>query len=74
MNLLRGYRVSAYNSAIALSENPDLQTTGATIATVEAQHASHLNILNQGVPFPMAFDERKTMEILAAAGQFIVDQ
>jgi rubrerythrin len=67
--------VSAYDGAIALIENPDLQTAGATIATVEARHASYLNILNADVPFPMAFDEPKTMEeVLAAAGQFIVDQ
>ncbi|WP_266080693.1 ferritin-like domain-containing protein [Haladaptatus caseinilyticus] len=67
--------VSAYDGAIALIENPDLQTAGATIATVEARHASYLNILNADVPFPTAFDEPKTMEeVLAAAGQFIVDQ
>ena len=66
--------VSAYDGAIALIDNPDLQTAGATIATVEARHASYLNILNADVPFPMAFDEPKTMEeVLAAAGQFIVE-
>nr|WP_227380551.1 hypothetical protein [Haladaptatus halobius] len=63
------------NGAIALIENPDLQTAGATIATVEVLYASYLNILNADVLFPMAFDEPKTMEeVLAAAGQFIVDQ
>lgn len=67
--------VSAYDGAIALIEDPDLQTAGATIATVEARHASYLNILNKDVPFPRAFDEPKTMdEVLAAADEFIVEQ
>ncbi|WP_227380555.1 ferritin-like domain-containing protein [Haladaptatus halobius] len=67
--------VSAYDGAIALIDNPDLVTAGATIATVEARHASYLNILNQDVPFPRAFDEPLPMEeVLAAASQFIVDQ
>lgn len=67
--------VSAYDGAIALIEDPDLQTAGATIATVEARHASYLNILNQDVPFPRAFDQPKTMdEVLAAADQFIIEQ
>ena len=65
--------VSAYDGAIALIESPALQTAGATIATVEARHASYLNLLNGDVPFPGAFDEPKTMDqILAIAGQFIV--
>jgi hypothetical protein len=65
--------VSAYDGAIALIQSPALQTAGATIATVEARHASYLNLLNGDVPFPSAFDEPKTMEqILAIAGQFIV--
>jgi rubrerythrin len=65
--------VMAYDGAIALIVNPDLQTAAATIATVEARHASYLNLLNGNVPFPSAFDTPKTMsEILAVAGQFIV--
>jgi rubrerythrin len=65
--------VMAYDGAIALICNPDLQTAGATIATVEARHASYLNLINGDVPFPDAFDQPKTMaEILAIAGQFIV--
>ncbi|WP_266080576.1 ferritin-like domain-containing protein [Haladaptatus caseinilyticus] len=67
--------VSAYDGAIALIEIPDLHTAGATIATIEAHHASYFNILNQDMPFSMAFDEPKTTEeVLAAAGQFIIDQ
>ena len=65
--------VMAYDGAINLIGSPDLQKAGATIATVEARHASYLNLLNGTVPFPQAFDTPKTMtEILAIAGQFIV--
>ncbi len=65
--------VMAYTGALAQIQNVDLQTAGATIATVEARHASYLNLINGDSPFPMAFDEAKTMdEILAIAGQFIV--
>jgi hypothetical protein len=65
--------VSAYDGAIAGITSPALQTTGATIATVEARHASYLNLINGTNPFPAAFDEPKTKdEILAIAGGFIV--
>lgn len=71
--LLENTGVMAYDGAIALICSPELQTAGATIATVEARHASYLNLLNGDVPFPSAFDEPKTMaQILAAAGGFIV--
>ena len=71
--ILENTGVSAYDGAIHLICDPVLQTTGATIATVEARHASYLNLINGDVPFPDAFDTPKTMqEILAAAGQFIV--
>jgi hypothetical protein len=66
--------VMAYTGALDLIESPDLQTAAATVATVEARHASYLNLLNGGVPFPDAFDEAKSMdEILDVAGQFIVE-
>ncbi|MEP7359086.1 MAG: ferritin-like domain-containing protein [Anaerolineales bacterium] len=65
--------VMAYDGALALIQAPSLQTAAATIATVEARHASYLNLLNGAVPFPAAFDTPKTMqEILAIAGPFIV--
>ena len=71
--LLENTGVMAYDGAIHLICDPALRTAGATIATVEARHASYLNLLNGDVPFPLAFDEPKTMaEILAAAGGFIV--
>lgn len=66
--------VMAYDGALALIESPDLQTAAATVATVEARHASYLNLLNGDVPFPDAFDEAKPPEeILDIAGQFIAD-
>lgn len=49
--------VSAYDGAIAYIHRPGLQTASATIATVEARHASYLRLLNGEVPFPDAFDE-----------------
>jgi rubrerythrin len=65
--------VMAYTGALDLIESPDLQTAGATVATVEARHAAFLNVLNGEMPFPDAFDEAKSMdEILEVAGQFIV--
>jgi rubrerythrin len=72
--VLENTGVSAYDGAIDLIESADLLTAGATIATVEARHASYLNLLNGDSPFPAAFDDPKTMqEVLDAAGGFIVD-
>jgi rubrerythrin len=72
--VLENTGVAAYNGALAQVEDPALQTTGATIATVEARHASYLNLLTGEVPFPAAFDEAKSMEaVLDAAGGFITD-
>jgi rubrerythrin len=71
--LLENTGVMAYDGAIASIKSGDLQTAGATIATVEARHASFLNFINGGSPFPDAFDMPKSQdEILAAAGGFIV--
>ncbi len=64
--------VMAYDGAAGLVQTPALLTAAATIATVEARHASYLNLVNGTIPFPSAFDMPKTMaEILAIAGQFI---
>ena len=72
--LLENTGVMAYTGALAGITSPDLQTAGATIATVEARHASYLNLINADNPFPAAFDEPKTMaQILAAASGFIVE-
>ena len=48
--------VMAYDGAIDLIESRQIQTAGATIATVEARHASYFNLLNGSNPFPAAFD------------------
>jgi hypothetical protein len=72
--VLENTGVSAYDGAIHLIGREELLTSGATIATVEARHASYLNLLTGESPFPAAFDEAKGMdEILGAAGDFIVD-
>ena len=64
--------VMAYDGAIALISNPDVKQAAATIALVEARHASYLNVLNNQIPFPTAFDVPKSRaEVLAIAGQFI---
>jgi rubrerythrin len=69
--------VSAYDGAIAYIKAAKLQTAGATIATVEARHASYLNLINGDVPFPKPFDKpvapRKICEAVQAEnGGFIV--
>ena len=65
--------VSAYAGALAAIQSPDLQTAAATIAMVEARHASYLNYLNRVLPFPASFDTPKSQaQILAIAGPFIV--
>jgi rubrerythrin len=51
--------VMAYDGAIAYIHRAGLQTAGATIATVEARHASYLRLLNGEVPFPEPFDDPK---------------
>ena len=51
--------VMAYDGAIAYIHRAGLQTASATIATVEARHASYLRLLNGEVPFPEPFDEPK---------------
>ena len=69
--------VSAYDGAIAHIEAAQLLTAGATIATVEARHASYLNLLNRDVPFPAAFDKAVAPRTICEAvkaenGGFIV--
>ncbi len=64
--------VMAYDGAISMITNLDVRQAAATIATVEARHASYLNVLNCTQPFPMAFDTAKSKaDVLAIAGQFI---
>lgn len=61
--------VSAYDGAIAHIQAAGLLTAGATIATVEARHASYLNLLNRDVPFPKAFDEPAAPRAICEAVQ-----
>ena len=55
--LLENTGVTAYDGAIAHIQSAKLLRAGATIATVEARHASYLNLLNRTSPFPAAFDK-----------------
>lgn len=55
--VLENTGVRAYDGAIAHIEAADYLTAGATIATVEARHASYLNLINGDEPFPKPFDE-----------------
>ncbi len=69
--------VTSYDGAIAHVQAAKLLTAGATIATVEARHASYLNLINGDVPFPSTFDTpvapRKICEAVQADnGGFIV--
>jgi bacterioferritin (cytochrome b1) len=64
--------VQAYDGAIAMLQNANLQTAAATIATVEARHAAYFNLINLALPFPAPFDTTQTMQqVLATAGQFM---
>lgn len=72
--VLENTGVSAYAGAAPSIENPDLIPPALSIHSVEARHASYLNMLNGNDPFPDAFDEAKTMdEVLKAAGGYIVE-
>ena len=71
--LLENTGVMAYDGALSTIVSPTVLTTAATIATVEARHASFLNQLNGVIPFPSAYDSPASVAtILAAASSFIV--
>jgi rubrerythrin len=70
--LLENTGVSAYDGAIAHIETAELLTGGAQIATVEARHASYLNLITGEVPFPNTFDPPVAPQaIFDAAAAFI---
>lgn len=70
--LLENTGVTAYDGAVAHIETAELLTAGATIATVEARHASYLNLITGEVPFPDAFDTPVApRDVFDAASQFI---
>ncbi len=71
--LLENTGVKAYDGAIRYVDTGDFLQASAQIATVEARHASYLNILNGDSPFPTAFDMgQPPSAILAAASPLIV--
>ena len=64
--------VQAYNGAGQYISDPGLLTAAGSIVSVEARHASYLNLVNDESPFPSAFDEDLTPdEVLEIAGPFI---
>jgi rubrerythrin len=67
--LLENTGVSAYDGAIAYIKAAKLQTAGATIATVEARHASYLNLINGDEPFPKPFDKPVAPQTICEAVQ-----
>ena len=64
--------VMSYDGALYQIQSPSIKSAAATIATVEARHASYLNLLTGASPFPASFDTPATSAmILAAVGRFI---
>lgn len=64
--------VQAYDGAAQFLSDPDLLTTAGGIVSVEARHASYLNLIIDEVPFPNNFEEPLTQdEVLEIAGPFI---
>lgn len=72
--LLENTGVSAYDGGIAHIQAGPLLTAGATIATIEARHASYINFINGDRPFPDAFDRPVSpRDIFDAASGFITN-
>lgn len=70
--ILENTGVMAYDGAIAYVETAEVLTAGATIATVEAHHASYLNLITGQIPFPDAFDKPVApRDVFDAAAKFI---
>ena len=70
--LIENTGVMAYDGALNQIQSASLKTAAATIATVEARHASYLNLLTGTSPFPASFDTAATsVAILAAVAQYI---
>ncbi|KAJ2989071.1 hypothetical protein NUW54_g8905 [Trametes sanguinea] len=64
--------VGAYLGAAHLISDPVLLTAAGSILTVEARHQTILNVLNNGVSIPQAFDiALLPNEVLAVASAFI---
>lgn len=64
--------VAAYLGAAHLIDDPVILTAAGSILTVEARHQTILNVLNNGVSIPQAFDiALLPNEVLAIASSFI---
>ena len=73
--VLEGVGVAAYAGAAQfLQGEPDLLGTALTIHSVEARHASYLNLLSGGKPFPTAFEVPQTREQVEKAVGAYMDQ
>jgi rubrerythrin len=67
--------VAAYAGAAPQVVNNDVLAAAAGIHSVEARHASFLNLVNGDVPFPDGVDEAKSVgEVLEIAGQFVTSE
>ena len=67
--------VAAYAGAAPKVVNNDVLAAAAGIHSVEARHASFLNLLNDDSPFPNGVDEAKSVEeVLEIAGQFVTSE
>jgi methylphosphotriester-DNA--protein-cysteine methyltransferase len=64
--------VAAYAGAAPSVHSNDVLAAAAGIHSVEARHASFLNLVNGDSPYPKAVDEAKSMEeVLEVATQFV---
>lgn len=67
--------VAAYAGAGPEIKNDKIVAAALSIHSVEARHAGTINLYTGKAPFPMAFDEPKSMEeVKEIAGQFIVTE
>jgi len=67
--------VAAYAGAAPQVVNNDVLAAAAGIHSVEARHASFLNLVNGTSPFPAGVDEAKSIsEVLEIAGQFVTSE
>ncbi|WP_237560322.1 ferritin-like domain-containing protein [Halolamina sediminis] len=67
--------VAAYAGAAPQIVDNGLLTVAAGIHSVEARHASFLNVVNGDQPFPDAVDEAKSIdEVLGIAGGFVTSE
>jgi hypothetical protein len=70
--LLENTGVMAYDGALYQIQSLSIKTTAATIATVEARHASYLNLLTGTSPSAASFDTGATSATtLAAVAKYI---